>query len=280
MHCIFAIPMIMSCKGLYPDRVSLVSTGPSPSSYGIYGIPDNGNIPSFELRQEIYRTEAPKIQFGMHIVAYCSFKFNEERLVKIVSRHLTDLRKKSHRELNGTYEHHATCLKNIRQNTRVWRKLQILYLLRGGLCTERAIVSLAYEGQIRVGGIYYGFAPSNTRKAPLVTTDIPVSMCRALGEFIFIKSRTEPHQLGLGWYLGYLHLFRRDSLEGLWYPVTQVGRESENGETLARFLMDEIFPQLASIAKNRLTAGAEIMKMPSARLTRYRCEGFIGKVKE
>ncbi|EPQ64384.1 BgtAc-30027 [Blumeria graminis f. sp. tritici] len=272
--------MIMSSKSLYPDRVSLISTGPSPFSYGTYGITVNGKIPSFEQHQEIYRTETPKIKSGMHIIAYCSFKFNEELLVKIVSRHMTNLRKKSHRELNGTYEHHTTCLNNIKQNTRIWRKLQILYLIRGGLCTERAIVSLAYEGLIRVGGIYNGFAPSNHLKVPLVTTDIPVSMCRALGEFIFIKSRTEPHQLGLGWYLGYVHLFRRDSLEGLWYPVTQVGRESENGEILARFLMEEIFPQLARIAQNRLTADAEIMKMPSAKLTRYRCEGFIGKVKE
>ncbi|CCU76186.1 unnamed protein product [Blumeria hordei] len=294
MKCILAIPMFLANAKIFKNRL-IITSGDQLNSYSTYGIPASVKLPVFQRGSKIYQTQPPHTSHGMQVTAYCSFS-PEVNIKKELTKGLQSLSKMAHTDSYGVLMGEPECLQRIELHIyRKYKHKSMSALVKETQCSYRTLINLAHRHQIGMTGPYSNLAPPAQNNVRVIKMDKPIPVNEVVDEGLYLVGTTTTHQLALAWYFGFLHLFRRNSYSTQWYPLTKIGLERENGETLYAVIMKTFFPEILEIKRkiqsqtagssqaHKLmpgymeTEGKNIMAMPSKSLNLLPADGELGK---
>ncbi|CCU75529.1 putative effector protein [Blumeria hordei DH14] len=104
-------------------------------------------------------------------------------------------------------------------------------------CTDSGIISLAYQKKIKATGLYRYFAPEHSKAEYEVDFDEEVDIFNIVfpGQ-IFAQFIHEQKYFTIAWYMGHLHVFKKDNASAKFWPDTIMGSENINGDKIVRLI--------------------------------------------
>ncbi|CCU75530.1 putative effector protein [Blumeria hordei DH14] len=104
-------------------------------------------------------------------------------------------------------------------------------------CTDSGIISLAYQKKIKATGLYRFFAPEHSKAEYEVDFDEEVDIFNIVfpGQ-IFAQFIHEQKYFTIAWYMGHLHVFKKDNAPAKFWPDTIMGLETMNGNKIVQLI--------------------------------------------
>ncbi|VDB89333.1 Bgt-20264 [Blumeria graminis f. sp. tritici] len=104
-------------------------------------------------------------------------------------------------------------------------------------CPDLGLISLAYQKKIKATGLGVHFAPENSHAEFEVKFDDTVDLNSIVfpGQ-LFAQNNYHYQSFVLAWYMGHLHVFKKNTPKSLWWPETLIGLEKGNGEKIIDFI--------------------------------------------
>ncbi|CCU76176.1 putative effector protein [Blumeria hordei DH14] len=241
MHCALAILLVTGEKSLYTDRLVITNDAPSNSHYGVYS-PQGKGFPEPSADSAIFTSKSNVKINGTHVRAYCSLSIPGHEIAEKVADGLTDITKHAHRNFGTTPQAEEECMtsiKSLSQRLFFTNPVSMKSAKASEGCSPALIASLAYQDKFKVrqGSVVLNF-PFIRRTISVVPDDDIALENVVYGGSYFEGSVSTPKQV-LAWYLGHPHLFTRDEVDE-WQAITNVGKESENGAILTKFLWNNV----------------------------------------
>lgn len=266
ISCAFAFLLLMKWNEIY-SKESLASERPSKqvpnlrrlvllaeetkqSFYGDFETQDYNDFPKIIGEYDIFKTKEQVSRENTRFQAYCSPTLSSMQIAAIIQEQLGPRVKFQYPKLNNRALSSENCLSHIYTELEGVQKgasSQTQVITQSSICSNSDIIGLAFQGDISVSGVYYPYAPSNGQNVPQVAFSGPLDLQNLVQEGqIYAAWEKYNSQMVLVWYFGQLHLFRRDGINKLWWPVTEIGSTEHNGAIIINFLRHNLglFKQL------------------------------------
>ncbi|SZF04603.1 unnamed protein product [Blumeria hordei] len=104
-------------------------------------------------------------------------------------------------------------------------------------CSDLGLISLAYQKKIKATGLGAYFAPEYSNAEFEVEFDDTVDINDIVfqGQLFAQNIYLTKHYV-LAWYMGHLHIFKKNTPKSSWWPETLIGSENGNGEKILDFI--------------------------------------------
>ncbi|CCU75524.1 hypothetical protein BGHDH14_bgh04317 [Blumeria hordei DH14] len=104
-------------------------------------------------------------------------------------------------------------------------------------CPDLGLISLAYQKKIKATGLGVHFAPEHpiTEYGVEFDTEVDINDIVFSGQ-MFTQIKYQDKFYALAWYMGHLHIFKRNNQNSPWWPETFIGLENRNSFTLVDFI--------------------------------------------
>ncbi|VDB89335.1 Bgt-20264-2 [Blumeria graminis f. sp. tritici] len=106
-------------------------------------------------------------------------------------------------------------------------------------CPDLGLISLAYQKKIKATGLGVHFAPENSHAEFEVEFDDTVDINGIIFSGQSFPQNICHHQnYVLAWYMGHLHIFKKNTPNSQWWPETFIGLEKGNGNKITHFISE------------------------------------------
>ncbi|CCU75772.1 unnamed protein product [Blumeria hordei] len=258
ISCVFAFLLLSKGNDIY-DKGSLASPRPSKqlpnlrrlvlvaedteeSFYGDFEAPNNNNFPKMSGDYDIFMTKEQVRYEDTRFQAYCSPTLSPMQIAATIQDQLGPRVKFQYPKLNNNRALSSeNCLSHIYTELEGVKKgasSQTQVITQSSICSNSDIIGLAFQGNISVSGVYYPYAPSNGKNVPQVAFSGHLDLQDLVRENHIYTAHEKKKQIHmvLVWYFGQLHIFRKDGMNKLWWPVTEIGSTKHNGAIIINFL--------------------------------------------
>ncbi|CAD6504222.1 BgTH12-05956 [Blumeria graminis f. sp. triticale] len=241
MHCALAILLATGEKSLYTDRLVITNDATSNSHYGVYS-PRGKGFPEPSADSAIFMTKSNVKINGTHVKAYCSLSIPGHEIAEKMANGLTNITKHAHRNFGTTPQAEEECMNSIKSLSKrlfFTNPVSMKSAKESDSCSPALITSLAYQDKFKVrqGSVVLNFPFIKRTISVVPDDDIPMENVVYGGSY-FEGNVSSPKQV-LAWYLGHPHIFTRDEADE-WQAITNVGKESENGAIITKFLWNNV----------------------------------------
>lgn len=241
------------------ERIVILGSDGGRSYYDAYDNPSPGKFPVPDTKYNLATTIKKVVRNGTNLKAYCSHTMSSVKIAELLGGVISTETAYYHNPVPA-YPKYETCLALIKKSTDIHNAepnhqqgqspLSAETLNHSKRCSNSDLINLAYRGQISVSGAYGYLAPRNSK------AQLKVFMDQHVQFEDFLKSHhangiVKNHGKILVLYFGHLHVFKKDSRNSIWFPVTQIGSEDHNVEIILNFIRNdtEILDQLDAIIR-------------------------------
>ncbi|VDB85890.1 Bgt-51915 [Blumeria graminis f. sp. tritici] len=222
-------------------RMVVIGSRNSPNYYGVYTISKINEFPVPRDSHKIHMSASKISGPGTYVVAYCSINLEYLEIMEIITRGRPEVTHSSGDVSSSHLRAENVCMQSIIKENSLGPVAASLSKLDNGKCTHQLIASLAFKGVIGVEGEYSCFAPPQEDQPIKINADIPIVMHEFLSGGVFLGGENiESDRQALVWFQGNLHRFMKSKI-GIngyhsWSPVTLIGKEINNGDSIAEFI--------------------------------------------
>ncbi|SZF04617.1 unnamed protein product [Blumeria hordei] len=218
---------------VYSNRLVILGSHGRNSFYGVYEPVPDFYFPTIDPKYGITATKDGKFVESTHLKAYCSPEKSAMEIIEVIIKGLEPLKSMSYINSYEAQQKDSACMEHI---IKIWDTnindiaISSKTLRNTRKCTHREIVNLAYQGLIKVTGIYRHFSPPGSESEIKVAMNDKVDV---FGEVtrrqVFAKTRDQANEIVLAWYFGNLHVFEGSKGLSILWPKTTIGMEGNNG---------------------------------------------------
>ncbi|EPQ62671.1 putative secreted effector protein [Blumeria graminis f. sp. tritici 96224] len=212
------------------ERIVILGSDGGRSYYDAYDNPSPGKFPVPDTKYNLATTIKKVVRNGTNLKAYCSHTMSSVKIAELLGGVISTETAYYHNPVPA-YPNYETCLALIKKSTDIHNAepnhqqgqspLSAETLNHSKRCSNSDLINLAYRGQISVSGAYGYLAPRNSK------AQLKVFMDQHVQFEDFLKSHhangiVKNHGKILVLYFGHLHVFKKDSRNSIWFPVTQI----------------------------------------------------------
>ncbi|CAD6503333.1 BgTH12-03000 [Blumeria graminis f. sp. triticale] len=229
---------------VYSNRLVILGSHGRNSFYGVYEPIPDFYFPTIDPKYGITATKDGAFIKSTHLKAYCSPEKSTMEIIEIIVKELVPLKSLSYLNSCEAQQKDSACMGHIKN---IWNTnvndiaIPSKNLRNTRKCTHREIVNLAYQGLIKVTGVYRHFSPPGSESEIKVVMNDKINIfCEVARYQIFAENRNKTNEIVLAWYFGNLHVFEvKKGLTILW-PKTTVGMEEKNGALIETVLRNNL----------------------------------------
>ncbi|CCU75531.1 putative effector protein [Blumeria hordei DH14] len=247
-------PVVESSTGIKMTEVEITGPGTYPRAYCSI------NLPKKTLIKEVTRN-LKSAYYNSHLGLGDADKAADRclevlRTLSVSAREPSDMGRSTtrYRPLN-TIDSSYKSTPNARKPRNIWQRLSgtsshqleeppkiLLSKIREMEgCSDLGLISLAYQKKIKVTGFGVYFAPEYSNAEFEVEFEVEFDDTVDINDIVFqgqlfAQNIYLTKYYVLAWYMGHLHIFKKNTPKSSWWPETLIGSENGNGEKIIDFI--------------------------------------------
>ncbi|SZE99918.1 unnamed protein product [Blumeria hordei] len=232
MRCLIAVLLLTKPSWHTSDRLILIGYS-SHNNYFVYPAPNNKQFPGTADESGIFMTESKVDGPGTYMRYYCSYSIELGNMIAGIVGEQKPISYSDISQSKNNPTAHERCREYFGSLSQISQSAQMSDILKISDCKASDIASLAFAGQISVGGVNRGFAPPENPSLFNVIADkqVKVSDLVLADQSVILKG--SHRSSALVWYQGYLHKLNKCG-QNSWFFETNF--HEDNGLRLYKFL--------------------------------------------
>ncbi|CAD6501942.1 BgTH12-02187 [Blumeria graminis f. sp. triticale] len=238
--CILAFLRSFSTTLPTPKQLILVDNQEN-ENYNVYQISPIGNFPS-GFPPAIIKSSTEFNFRGTSSTMYCSNKMNHVDMRLFITRGMpviTTMSAKTFasREVRAKTKACLSHLENAWNNNLAVNPQSNVFLKKSeaimGRCSDGSLTRLAFTRYISFVEDYSCLNPSKEMERIKIKADAAIDMGQVVFDSKILKiPGPQGKEWGLAWYQYHIHVFEFDNSRNLWFPITIIGNEWNNGKAI------------------------------------------------